>query len=168
MRFALIPSRTAGALVAALALAGCADGPAGPGSGVVTALRNVTLTQTDRFGLPAVATVFIPTAQKDAYNGAAPAGDRAAYRSFVVARLTAFGHPDPEALADALLPDIQPANLAQLTGFLAGGRRLQDDVITAELGLIFGTNAALNDDHVDANDRAFPVVFPYLADPWLP
>lgn len=167
MRFALTFSRTAGALVAALALTACDEGPAGPGSGVATALRNATLTQTDRFGLPAVATVFIPTAQKDAYNAAAPADDRTAFRSFVVAGLTAFGHPDPGALADALLPDIQPADLSQLTGFLAGGRRLQDDVITAELGLIFGANAALNDDHVDGNDRAFPTVFPYLAEPWL-
>jgi hypothetical protein len=52
--------------------------------------------------------------------------------------------------------------LSQPTGFL-NGRRLSDDVITAELGLIFGSNAALNDDHVDANDRSFLGAFPYLA-----
>jgi hypothetical protein len=41
-------------------------------------------------------------------------------------------------------------------------------VITAELSLIFGANADLNDDHVDANDRAFTASFPYLAAPHLP
>ncbi len=166
--FAKLPRPAAALLIVALA-AGCNDdGLTAPEQEVTTALRNVTVTQTDRFGIPAIATVFIPTAQKDAYNAAAPAGDRTAFRSFVVSRLTAFGHPNPDALADALLPDIQPVNLAQFTGFLAGGRRPADDVITAELGLIFGANAALNDDHVDANDRAFGSTFPYLAAPWLP
>jgi hypothetical protein len=41
-------------------------------------------------------------------------------------------------------------------------------VITAELGLIFGANAELNDDHVDANDRVFLPGFPYLAAPHRP
>jgi hypothetical protein len=31
--------------------------------------------------------------------------------------------------------------------------------------LIFGDNAALNDDHVDANDVPFLSTFPYLAAP---
>lgn len=127
-------------------------------------LHNADLAQTDRFGLPAVATVFIPTAQKDAYNQAAPAGDAATYTDEVVAVLTAFGHPNPAALADALLPDIQPLNTSLPTAFL-NGRKPSDDVITAELGLIFGANAALNDDHVDANDKAFLTAFPYLAEP---
>ncbi|MGH7500243.1 MAG: DUF4331 family protein [Longimicrobiales bacterium] len=122
--------------------------------------------QADRFGLPAIATVFIPTAQKDAYNAAAPANDRANFTDEVVAVLMAFGNPADQAnaLAAALLPDAQPINTSMASGFL-NGRRLQDDVITAELGLIFGANAALNDDHVDANDRAFRATFPYLADP---
>lgn len=145
---------------ALLGLAACSDEDNGPGS-----FREAI--QADRFGLPAIATVFIPSDQKDAYNTAEPAGDEAAFGQFVVERLTAFGHPDPEGLADALLPDIQPINTSQESGFL-NGRRLQDDVITAELGLIFGANAALNDDHVDANDRAFSATFPYLASPFLP
>jgi len=106
--------------------------------------------------------VFIPTAERDAYNQGTPATDRANYTDEVVARLTAFGHPDPAALAAALLPDVQPINTSLPTAFL-NGRRLQDDVITAELGLIFGSNAALNDDHVDANDQPFLATFPYLA-----
>jgi hypothetical protein len=124
-------------------------------------------TQVERFGLPAIATVFIPSNQKDAYNQAAPADDPATFQQFVVDVLTAFGNPDPAGLADALQPDIQPINTSQESGFL-NGRRLQDDVITAELGLIFGANAGLNDDHVDANDRAFSNSFPYLAAPHRP
>jgi hypothetical protein len=124
-------------------------------------------TQVERFGLPAIASVFIPSNQKDAYNQAAPAGDPATFQQFVVDVLTAFGNPDPDGLADALQPDIQPINTSQESGFL-NGRRLQDDVITAELGLIFGANADLNDDHVDANDRAFSNSFPYLAAPHQP
>jgi hypothetical protein len=161
----MLPSitlRPALLLVTALSsVAACSDddgnGPA--------AFREAT--QVERFGLPAIATVFIPSDQKDAYNQAAPAGDRATFRQFVVDVLTAFGNPDPDGLADALQPDIQPINTSQESGFL-NGRRLQDDAITAELGLIFGANADLNDDHVDANDRAFLTSFPYLAAPHRP
>jgi hypothetical protein len=121
--------------------------------------------QVDRFGLPAIATVFIPTSSKDAYNMAAPSGDRATFEHFVIEKLTAFGNPNPQALADFVQPDIQPVDLTQPTAF-PNGRRPQDDVITAELGLIFGSNANLNDDHVDANDKSFLPTFPYLASPW--
>lgn len=129
-------------------------------------LSNQDLTQVDRFGLPAVATVFIPSAQRDAYNTGVPAQDRANWKAQVVAVLTAFGNSaaQADALSNALLPDVQPLDVTQPSGFL-NGRRLQDDVITAELMLIFGANAALNDDHVDANDVAFLNAFPWLAGP---
>ncbi len=152
--------RSTTVLLAALALLGaaaCTDDPAGPD-------LNALFAQVDRFGLPAIATVFIPSAQRNAYNGAAPANDPAVYTDEVVAVLTAFGHPDPAGLAGALLPDIQPIDVSQPSGFL-NGRRPADDVITAELGLIFGANANLNDDHVDANDKPFLTTFPYLAAP---
>ena len=123
------------------------------------------LVQVDRFGLPAIATVFIPSNVKDAYNAGVPSTDRGNFRSYVVAGLTAFGNPTPAALADALQPDIQPINTSMPSNFL-NGRRLQDDVITAELGLIFGANTNLNDDHVDANDPPSQTTFPYLATPW--
>lgn len=144
-------------LAAAALLVGACEDSAGPNV-------LVNYLQEDRFGLPAVATVFIPTAQKDAYNQAGPAGDEANFKDEIVAVLTAFGHPNPSALADALMPDIQPIDVTSGAGFL-NGRQLDDDVITAELGLIFGSNAALNDDHVDANDKAFLTTFPYLAAP---
>jgi hypothetical protein len=144
-------------LAVGLVAAACDNDGSGPD-------LNAMYAQVDRFGLPAIATVFIPSAQKDAYNQAVPAGDSATYTDEVVAVLTAFGHPNPPALAAALLPDILPIDVSTASGFL-NGRRLQDDVITAELGLIFGSNASLNDDHVDANDKAFLSTFPYLAAP---
>jgi hypothetical protein len=156
------------AAVVGLLLAGCSDGNTAPGATDdpdASVLLNRSTTQVDRFGLPAIATVFIPTDQKDAYNAAAPSGDRATFRHFVFDQLVAFGNPTPGALADFVQPDIQPVDLSQPTAF-PNGRRLQDDVITAELGLIFGSNADLNDDHVDANDKAFLTTFPYLAGPW--
>lgn len=161
------PGRIGLAAVAAAVLtlapigAGCGDGPVGPGP-------EATFTQVDRFGLPAINTVFIPSGMKDAYNASAPVDDPAVYRDEVVATLLAFGVEEARAnaLADALLPDVQPIDVSQPTGFL-NGRALADDVITAELGLIFQDNADLNDDHVDANDRPFLATFPYLAEPHL-
>lgn len=163
----LLPLLASGALVAA----GCGSAST-PVSGPridAGVLMHQELRQEDRFGLPAVATVFIPTDLKDAYNEAGPAGDEATFESLIVTKLMAFGQDAAaaNALADALTPDIQPIDLSQPTGFL-NGRRLDDDVITAELGLIFGSNAALNDDHVDANDRPFLGTFPYLAGPHVP
>lgn len=142
-----------------LAVAGCDGDVVGPDP-------NVTFTQVDRFGLPAINTVFIPSGMKDAYNAAAPADDPANFRDEVVATLTGFGvdQQSADALADALLPDIQPIDTSQPTAFL-NGRAPSDDVITAELMLIFGDNDDLNDDHVDANDTPFPNAFPYLAAP---
>jgi hypothetical protein len=158
------------ALVAlgALVAVGCDDTYTPVSSPRVEAsvLMHQDLRQEDRFGLPAIATVFIPTDLRDAYNEAVPAGDEANFKSLIVGKLMAFGQDaaSANALADALSPDLQPIDLAQPTGFL-NGRKLDDDVITAELHLIFGSNAALNDDHVDANDKPFLATFPYLAGP---
>jgi hypothetical protein len=160
-------TRVGSLLLAGLLAAGCADDSAPGTAPNLSQLHNRPARQTDRFGLPAIATVFIPSSQKDAYNAGQPANDPAEFSDEVVAVLTAFGHPNPSGLAAALLPDIQPVNTAQPSGFL-NGRRLQDDVITAELGLIFGSNAALNDDHVDQNDKPFLAAFPYFAPPHLP
>jgi Domain of unknown function (DUF4331) len=159
--------RMGGLLLAVVIAAGCAEDSAPGTAPSLSQLHNRPARQVDRFGLPAIATVFIPSTQDDAFNAAQPVNDRAQYTDEVVAVLTAFGHPNPAGLASALLPDIQPVNTSQPSGFL-NGRRLQDDVITAELGLIFGGNAALNDDHVDQNDKPFLSTFPYLAPPFLP
>ena len=152
-------------LIVALAAVACQN-PSAPGSVEMSVLMHQALQQEDRFGLPAIATVFIPTDLKDAYNQASPRGDAATYKSLIVAKLMAFGQDatSANALASALAPDIQPIDVSQPSAFL-NGRKPADDVITGELMLIFGSNAALNDDHVDANDKPFLTAFPYLAGP---
>lgn len=148
-------------VVALLVNAACEDdgGMLGPG-------EEETFTQVDRFGLPAINTVFIPSTMKQDFNRSVPANDRAQFREEALATLEAFGVTGAaaEGLADAVLPDIQPIDTSQPTAFL-NGRKPTDDVITGELMLIFGDNAALNDDHVDANDVAFLPTFPYFAEP---
>ena len=149
----------------ALVVAACDHDPAAPVEelGPDLGLAGRDFVQIDRMGLPAIATVFIPSSKKDAYNMAEPANDRATFGADVDAVLNAFGVPNP-ALKTVVLPDIIPFNTQSSAGFL-NGRQLPDDVITAELGIIFGSIAALNDDHVDANDKSFSTKFPYLAAP---
>jgi hypothetical protein len=69
------------------------------------------------------------------------------------------GSPTAGALADFLLPDILTVDTSSSAGF-PNGRRLADDVIDIELGLV--TNGAVTTDCV-ANDSAFSGAFPYLA-----
>ncbi len=125
--------------------------------------------QLDRIGRPAINTVFIPSAAKQDFNQAAPADDAASYTADVVNFLTTvagMSAAEAQGLAAALLPDVLTIDLSAPTAFL-NGRGLADDVITAELGLIFGSNAALNDDNVGANDVGFLGTFPYFAPPFL-
>lgn len=148
-------------LVAA-ALAACGDD-----NGVGPDTR--AFDQFDRMGRPAINTVFIPSAMKQAFNTSAPANDRQNFGANVTTFLTTvagFTQANANALKDVLLPDILTVDVSSGAGFL-NGRKLADDVITAELGIIFGTNAALNDDHVSANDKAFLSSFPYLASPTI-
>lgn len=145
-------------------------------------------TQVDRMGRPAINTVFIPNnplppdrvsdgkaSLKNTFNTSAPRNDQANFRSEVVDTLTvlhslndaAGDSPSDDAgkisgLADVLLPDILTFDTASSDGFL-NGRRLADDVIDAELGLV--TEGAVKTDCVSQNDRAFRASFPYLANP---
>jgi hypothetical protein len=125
-----------------------------------------TFMQLDRFGLPAINTVFIPTDQKQTFNQSAPANDRANFRDEALATLAAFGvtGTPAEGIADAVLPDIQPIDTSVPTAFL-NGRAPSDDVIDGELTLIFGAATPLSSDNVDANDVPFLSTFPYLAPP---
>ena len=151
----------------------------------VWATTNKGNAQIDRMGRPAIATVFIPNnpfevkdsepSQRDSYNKARTANDQANYRGEVVDTLqTLFSLNDMSGddtsddagkisgLADTLLPDILTFDTSSSEGFL-NGRRLADDVIDAELGLI--TEGAVTKDCVDANDKSFRSGFPYLAGP---
>ena len=128
-----------------------------------------TFNQVDRIGRPAINTVFIASGSKQVFNQAEPVSDAMDYTTDVVNFLTTVAGQstaDAQGLAGALLPDILTIDVSTATGFL-NGRGLSDDVITAELGLIFGSNGALNDDNVDANDVAFQSTFPYLGAPFL-
>ena len=115
----------------------------------------------DRMGRPAINTVFIPGALKDAFNETKPADDRQRFGQIVTSALASLGAANPAALAQFLLPDILTVNTSDASGF-PNGRRLTDDVIDIELGLI--TNNGVTTDCV-ANDSNFRTTFPYLAVP---
>jgi hypothetical protein len=139
--------------------------------------------QIDRMGRPAINTVFIPQNpfektepyMKNQFNAGQPKNDQDRFRAEVVDSLQVLfslndGAGDDKSddakkiagLADVLLPDILTFDTAKSDGFL-NGRRLADDVIDAELGLI--TEGAVKTDCVSRNDRAFRAAFPYLATP---
>ena len=176
----------------ALVLTGCDDDdPMSPGDVEVpdSPLQGQTVTQVDRFGLPAINTAFVSgDANKNAFNRAAPANDGqfVPVASDVIQQRYAVPADLATALADAVLPDVQP--LGNLEGYAAtgtpfNGRRLSDDVIDAELAILFGECPALPfpcplseagggdpvpalaSDNVDGNDREFLDEFPFLAPP---
>lgn len=115
--------------------------------------------QVDRTGKPTLTTVFIARDQKDAYNTTRPSADVARWKPTYVAKLNSL-NADP-ALADALLPDVVNIDTSKPLAYL-NGRRLQDDVIDANLQLITGNPAA--SDNV-ANDSTFTAGFPFLGAP---
>lgn len=114
----------------------------------------------DRMGRPAINTVFIPSDQKEQFNQSRPHQDEQ-FTDEVVNTLLALGNDQAtaESLADFLLPDILTVDTSSSDGF-PNGRRLADDVIDIELGLISG--GAIATDCVD-NDSNFSDSFPYLA-----
>lgn len=154
----------------------------GASAGVwATTHRNGSLV--DRMGKPALATVFMNPFggedQKDPYNQTAPSADVATWGGQFTAVLDVFNStPTAEAITGLLLPDVLHLDVGNLgtstgtsfTGDKAGnilnGRTLAEDVIDLELFVVTGGlegAAVLSTDGVDANDRAFPGTFPYLA-----
>jgi hypothetical protein len=142
----------------------------------------------DQMGRPAVNTVFVSAASKDAFNTTVPSQQGAMFQAMFQANLTglspAFANAgdknalgqDAAAFTGLLATDVLNVSLDGITTFYDGtnvltGRALTDDVITVELLLIFGgedftENPTLSNDHVDANDKEFLTSFPYLASPW--
>ena len=122
----------------------------------------------DRMGKPALNTVFIDSADKNACNSTTPANDLATWGDRFAAVLMLFGGYD-QATADTitglLLPDVLALNPASTDGFVGtlNGRQLAEDVIDFELTVT--TNGGIPSDCIDSNDKAFMSSFPYLADP---
>jgi hypothetical protein len=141
----------------------------------------------DRMGIPTINTALIPSAQKDAFNLASPVNDAANYRATAQATIESLrkvvdglfngpttqdggplGYLFPNQLAAALIPDVVTIDFSKPLVF-PNGRRLQDDVIDAALGLVLNRGGAAGiSDGVDANDKAFLSAFPYLAEPHMP
>lgn len=144
---------------------------------------NITYEQEDQMARPAINTVFVSSGDKDVFNTTAPAQQGAAFATKFNDRLLALnpGYTtnllglDAATFTGVLATDVLTVSLTAPTTFYDGtnvltGRRLEDDVITVELILLFGgpdamSNPGLTDDHVDANDKAFMATFPYLASP---
>ncbi|MFD2916222.1 DUF4331 family protein [Psychroserpens luteus] len=142
-----------------------------------------TYAQEDQMGRPAINTVFVDMADKNAFNTTIPSNQGAAFQSKFEARLLALnpGYTtnaltwDAPTFTGALATDVLTVSLTGTTTFFDGtnvltGRALADDVISTELLLIFGgpmgtDNPGLSDDNVDGNDKTFLSSFPYLATP---
>lgn len=138
--------------------------------------------QEDQMARPAINTVFVSTADKDFFNTTIPADQGAAFASKFNTRLLALNSGyttnllglNSTTFTGVLATDILTVALDKPTTFYDGtnvltGRKLDDDVITVELILIFGgpdatSNPGLTDDHVSANDKSFQSTFPYLAE----
>ncbi len=119
--------------------------------------------QFDRVGRPAINTVLIPGGRKDEFNESDPVDDLANFGADVEASITGLSNAtNAMALTPILLPDILTFDTSNAGGFL-NGRRLEDDVIDAELTLL--TDGGVTGDGIDENDADFSDTFPYLAAP---
>lgn len=125
--------------------------------------ENGDMQQVDRMGRPAINTVFMKSKDKLRFNMANPNEDRARFTDSVVGVLEHFGYTETEALnlAAILLPDILTYSYNSSDGFL-NGRRLTDDVIDIELGLV--SKGAVTTDGVAAHTDLLNT-FPYLGTP---
>ena len=120
--------------------------------------------QLDQMGRPAINTVFNNANphkyDRELFNRTQPAEMvKAGFRDSAEEVLTSLGAADPAGLAAVLIPDVLTYQTSNTAGFL-NGRRLANDVIDAELGLV--TNNGITSDCV-GNDSAFPGSWPYLA-----
>ena len=115
----------------------------------------------DLVGRPAINTVLIEEGRKDDFNRVDPADQFEVFGGEVNAKIAELSNQEnADALTGVLLPDLLTYDPSAPSGFL-NGRTLSDDVIDIELDLL--TAGGLTTDGVDANDRPFLGVFPYLA-----
>ena len=144
----------------------------------------VVFSQVDRMGIPTINTVLIPTTSKNTFNNADPANDIGAYSNIVANTITTLrnavggvsGFPAEDSpgiaaanLAAILIPDVVTIDFSNPVTF-PNGRRLEDDVVDAAVGLVLNRGNVLGggagvSDGINANDRTFSSTFPYLAPP---
>ena len=140
--------------------------------------------QQDQMARPAINTVFNGADDKQIFNTTTPSAMAGLFGTKFKNRLLALnpGYTtnalglDATTFSSILVTDVINVSLTGKTTFFDGtnvltGRALNDDVIDAELTLIFGgptggSNPGLTSDHVNANDKAFLSSFPYLATPF--
>ena len=152
--------------------------------------EDVSYTQYDQMGRPAINTVFVNADKKDMFNTTIPSEQGASFQAMFETNLKALSPAyanmgdknaldlDAATFTSVLATDVLTVSLDGTTTFYDGnpantlsGRALADDVITVELLLIFGgedfsENPGLSNDNVSANDKEFLSSFPYLASPW--
>ncbi len=135
----------------------------------------------DQMGRPAINTVFVNAGEKDQFNTTLPSAMNAAYQAKFKTKLLALNPgyttnalgQTADQLTGLLSTDVLNVSTTGVTTFFDGtnvltGRASADDVIDVELLLLFGgpagtSNPGLTKDNVNANDKAFLTVFPYLA-----
>ena len=106
-------------------------------------------------------TVLVPGDRQSEFNLADPVNDLADFGDDTNAIIASLSNQEnADALTPILLADLLTFEVGNPEGFL-NGRRLEDDVIDAELALL--SAGALTTDGVDANDRIFSAAFPFLA-----
>ena len=136
----------------------------------------------DRMAIPAINTALIPSDMKDAFNQGNPINDAANFQPAAIDSIDflrgvvdgLFGVPqDGGPLGDltsaqvggALVPDVVTIDFSMPVQF-PNGRRLQDDVIDAALGVVLNRGGAAGiSDAIDSNDVPFGSAFPFLAAP---
>ncbi len=132
------------------------------------------LVQIDRVGRPAINTVFNHKDAKNTFNSITPDQDLALFEASFISTLeslggmlggTSYDSSHAKAIADILLPDILGYNFNSSDGFVPklNGRKLDDDVIDFELGLV--TNGARTTDGVGTHTDLMLSDFPYLGNP---
>lgn len=160
-------------------------GGANANSGTINAWASTSRggTQIDRMAIPGINVLVTPESQKDAFNSATPANSAAQFASVYTTQITGLraavagvlpaenggplGNLTPAQVATALSPDAVTIDFSKPLAF-PNGRRMQDDVVNAALGVVLNRGAAAGiSDAVDSLDKALLSTFPYAASPWL-
>ena len=167
----------------------------GGGTIGVWASTHLNGTQVDRIGRPAINTVVnssgpivnAPTENKNIYNASQPKDDAENFTAATAAALTAYSSLDSEgpystdqlaALAGLLLPDVLVYDVTTAAAGPLNGRKLADDVMDIELGIVTGgdplglfddrdASGAINTDSIGPHTDYLDV-WPYLGEPHAP